>query len=415
MRVVTHLSPFQAPTIATSHEDTSSMSDMVEEPCGHIDPQIHEETYDVQTVNLTFTHLHEEIESPLLGTPLVEQIMETDRLMGHLLPGPACIDEDALFISQDDHSTCLDTSIWDPGTDDSSGVSAQEDTAAHTRYSMIQREIAVGDVLQSHIEGPSSTVDRDQFSISSFAESVVGDSGADTSSEGYEVAPQHDYDQESHYLTRQLRVNEDMIMATTRRIDDMHTLVADYCWRESVAHGSSDGGFAMDDFHTLRERVSMMRTDYQQLLTNRDYLLGIGEMYYRALREQELEMDRLTQELESTRGFLRGTQTALQESESISEEPPEEICQISTSSIFVDTQICQSVTLPEDVGGLAKEHQLIEDTSIWVPRVVDLQVKVDPIVRPGSMVQQEYTGDDMSMSEHTVMSDSSQRHVEICS
>jgi hypothetical protein len=74
-----------------------------------------------------------------------------------------------------------------------------------------------------------------------------------------------------------------------------------------VAHGSSDEGFAIDDFHILRERVSMMRTDYQQLLTDREYLLGIGDMYHRALREQELVVDRLTQELESTQGFLRGT------------------------------------------------------------------------------------------------------------
>jgi hypothetical protein len=27
---------------------------------------------------------------------------------------------------------CLDTSVWDPGIDDSSRVSAQEDTIAHT-------------------------------------------------------------------------------------------------------------------------------------------------------------------------------------------------------------------------------------------------------------------------------------------
>jgi hypothetical protein len=66
----------------------------------------------------------------------------------------------------------------------------------------------------------------------------------------------------------------------------------------------------MDDFHTLRERVSMMRTDYQQLLTDRDYLLRVGEMYHEALREKELEMDRLTQKLERTQGFLRGTQAA---------------------------------------------------------------------------------------------------------
>jgi hypothetical protein len=63
-------------------------------------------------------------------------------------------------------------------------------------------------------------VDRDQFSALSFAESVVGDSSVDTSSEGHEVAPQHDCDQESHYLAGQLRVSEDMIMAATRRIDD---------------------------------------------------------------------------------------------------------------------------------------------------------------------------------------------------
>ena len=54
-------------------------------------------------------------------------------------------------------------------------------------------------------------------------------------------------------------------------------------------------------------RVGTNRTDYQQLLTDRDYLLRVGEMYHEALREQELEMDRLTQEWERTREFLRGT------------------------------------------------------------------------------------------------------------
>jgi hypothetical protein len=37
-------------------------------------------------------------------------------------------------------------------------------------------------------------VDKGQFSALSFAESVVGDSMVDTSSEGHEVAPQHDCD-----------------------------------------------------------------------------------------------------------------------------------------------------------------------------------------------------------------------------
>jgi hypothetical protein len=44
MRVVTHLSSFQTPMIATSHEDISGISDMMDEPCvrdahhGHVDP-----------------------------------------------------------------------------------------------------------------------------------------------------------------------------------------------------------------------------------------------------------------------------------------------------------------------------------------------------------------------------------------
>jgi hypothetical protein len=94
-----------------------------------------------------------------LETPLVEQIVEIDRLMEHLLLGSVCIDEDALFSNQDDHSTCLDTSLWEPGADDSSRLSAQEDTSAHTRYNVIWGEITSSDGMQWHTGVPSSTVD----------------------------------------------------------------------------------------------------------------------------------------------------------------------------------------------------------------------------------------------------------------
>jgi hypothetical protein len=60
-------------------------------------------------------------------------------------------------------------------------------------------------------------------------------------------------------------------------------------------------------------------------------------MYHRALREQEVEVDRLTHELVSTRRFSEGTQTTLQESESRSEELLEEIRQKSTTSISTET------------------------------------------------------------------------------
>jgi hypothetical protein len=53
-----------------------------------------------------------------------------------------------------------------------------------------------------------------------------------------------------------------MITTTTRHIDEMHAVMVDYYWRASLAHGSLDDGFSMDDFQTLKGRVSMMRTDY---------------------------------------------------------------------------------------------------------------------------------------------------------
>jgi hypothetical protein len=46
-------------------------------------------------------------------------------------------------------------------------------------------------------------------------------------------------------------------------------------------------------------------------------------------------------------------------------------------------------------------------------RAVDLHVEVDPAACPGSMMQHESMGDNMSMPEHTVMSDSSQRHAKM--
>jgi hypothetical protein len=152
-----------------------------------------------------------------------------------------------------------------------------------------------------------------------------------------------------------------MIVVAIRHINDTHAIVAEYYWRATMAHDSSDGEFAIADFQTLRERVTVMRTDYQQLLMDRDYLLEVGEMYHGSLKEKETEMDRLTHELVRTQGFLKGTQTTLQESESILEELLEEASQGSTTSISIESQIYTSAISLEDVGGLIEEHQLMEE------------------------------------------------------
>jgi hypothetical protein len=84
----------------------------------------------LETIDLT--HDYEESGSPFLETPLFDQVVETDSLMGHLLPGPINNDEEELLIGRDGHSTCLDTSVWDRGTNYSRNMSAHEDTIAHT-------------------------------------------------------------------------------------------------------------------------------------------------------------------------------------------------------------------------------------------------------------------------------------------
>jgi hypothetical protein len=66
-----------------------------------------------------------------------------------------------------------------------------------------------------------------------------------------------------HHLAAQLRANEAMIMETARHIDDMQALMADCCWRESMAHDNLDEAFSIGDFHTLLERMSVMRSDFQ--------------------------------------------------------------------------------------------------------------------------------------------------------
>jgi hypothetical protein len=73
----------------------------------------------------------------------------------------------------------------------------------------------------------------------------------------------------------------------------------------------------------------------------------------------------------------------------------------------------QSVMLTKDVDDLAEEHQLMGDTSSCVLGVVDLNIEIDPVVCPGSVMQHEFARDDRSMLEHTVMRDISQRHVDM--
>ena len=78
----------------------------------------------METNDYIHTYQDGESESPILGSSLIDQVGKTDRLMGHLLLGPVYSDKDTFLVGQDDHFTCMDTSIWDSGANDISRVSA---------------------------------------------------------------------------------------------------------------------------------------------------------------------------------------------------------------------------------------------------------------------------------------------------
>jgi hypothetical protein len=341
---VTHSLYSQLPLFMT-HDDISGILDMVEEPCvviehkGHVDLQGQEERHDLEPDDYIHIYQYGESDSPLLESPLIDQVGETERLMGHLPLGPVYSDEDAFLVGRDDHITCVDTSVWDLSVDDISRVNAQEDTTTHTWYMAIQIEATLHEDVQWHTRGFSGTVDSGQYGALAFEEFVDDDSTIDLSSGSHEVAPQQDSAQESRHLAGQLRIRKDMIMEAIKHIDDTHALVAEYCWRATMARDSSNGELVIDDFQTLKERVTVMRTNYHRLLMDRDYLMEVGEMYHGALKEKEIEVDRITHELVSTRGCLEGAQIALQESKSRLEELLEEVIQGPTTSISAKSGI----------------------------------------------------------------------------
>lgn len=88
--------------------------------------------------------------------------------------------------------------------------------------------------------------------------------------------------QESHNLEGQLRLNKDMIIATLTHIDVTHKVV---------------------------------KTNFLHLLSDRDHLLQLNEIYFDALRRKEDEADKLTYKLKATMDSLKSTQMALQELE----------------------------------------------------------------------------------------------------
>ena len=85
------------------------------------------------------------------------------------------------------------------------------------------------------------------------------------------------------------------------------------------------------------------------LLSNRDHLIMMAEMYHSALKKEEEESERLTNKLEITSELLKSTQRSLQESKL-------HICQIQKELKVSHLSCC----MEGNVLGIMEEY-LVED------------------------------------------------------
>jgi hypothetical protein len=174
-----------------------------------------------------------------------------------------------------------------------------------------------------------------------------------------------DSSHESHHLTGKLKVSEDMIIAAIKHFDDTHKLMENCCWKEEPpgTHKNFEGELSLAYFQALREALVVMKSNYLHLLSDRDHLLMLDEIYFDALKGKEEEVDKLTHGLKVTKDSLKSTQMALQESEIQVDELCVELSLAHSSSSTAETQSSMAAITHEDVSGT---HDLREEPLVMV-------------------------------------------------
>ena len=101
-------------------------------------------------------------------------------------------------------------------------------------------------------------------------------------------------------------------MASMNNLVDINALVERCCWK--VYGRETEGEAFLEECIELIEGMAKMKEIYVNLISDRDHLLMVAEMYHHALKQEEEEYDRLTHELEITSNSLKSTQRYIQES-----------------------------------------------------------------------------------------------------
>ena len=111
--------------------------------------------------------------------------------------------------------------------------------------------------------------------------------------------------QEAHFIAGSLKIYEKKIQEALNTLHGTPALVLKICC--SMEEKSS-----MEDMEKIQKEIPNTKGNIQSLISDRDYLLDIFEMYHAITLKYVEENDNLTKELKSTHDSLESFQKALQ-------------------------------------------------------------------------------------------------------
>ena len=117
---------------------------------------------------------------------------------------------------------------------------------------------------------------------------------------------------EPHHLIGSLKEDIEKLMESMNNFVDINVLVARRCWKASS--GDMEGESFLEERIALKEGMAKMKEINMDLLSERDRLHMVKEMYHCAFKKETEESERIHSRWEATYDSLKRTQEALQES-----------------------------------------------------------------------------------------------------
>ena len=109
-----------------------------------------------------------------------------------------------------------------------------------------------------------------------------------------------------------LKDDREKLMASMKNFVDTNAFVARCCWKASG--GELEGESFLVEFIALKEGMVKMKERYMKLLSDKDHLLMVAEMYHCAFERETKEFERIHSKWDATYGSLKRTQEHVQES-----------------------------------------------------------------------------------------------------